>query len=423
MQELFVIYLWENKLLQADLETTDGEAVEIVHAGFRNHHAGPDFSQAKVKIGTTLWAGNVEVHLNESDWYKHHHHLDKAYDSIILHVVYQADKAVYNHDRKKIPCLEVKGKFDEQILLNYRAFIDSQRWIACENLLKNVQAFTWISWIDRMVAERLQEKTVHVLSVFEQCGNDWEETLYRCLMVNFGFHTNDAAFEQLSHRLPLHLLLRHADRLFQLEALLLGQAGFLEEELTEEYPIKLQQEYRFLSLKYDLRPLEKKLWRFLRLRPANFPGLRLAQLAALIHKNGQIFSKILRAKDAAAISALFKVKASAYWDDHFRFGKSSTKKAKPLGENAISLLMINTVVQILFAYGYHSKQSVYTDKALNLLESLDPEINHITKGFAKAGMQAANALQSQGLLQLKKAYCNPKQCLDCRIGQVLLKTK
>lgn len=422
MQELFVIYLWENKLLQADLQTTDGEKLEIVHAGFRNQHAGPDFSQARVKIGKTLWAGNVEVHLNESDWYKHRHHLDKAYDNIILHVVYQADKAVYNHARKKIPCLEVKGKFDSSILLNYRAFIDSKRWIACENMLKNVQAFSWMSWIDRMVAERLEEKTKRVLAIFEQCGNDWEETLYRSLMINFGFHTNEAAFEQLSRILPLHLLLRHADQLFQLEALLLGQAGFLEAELSEEYPLKLQQEFWFLSQKYGLKPMDSASWRFLRLRPANFPGLRLAQLAALVHKNGQIFSKILQAKDAVAIRSLFKVKTSAYWDDHYRFGKSSSRKAKTLGDDAISLLMINSVVHILFAYGHYNRQAIYSDKALGLLESLKAENNQIVRGFAKAGIQAVNALQSQGLLHLKKNYCKPKNCLECRIGQILLKT-
>ncbi len=422
MKELFVIYLWENKLLTGNLKTIDGEDVEILHPGFRNSDSGPDFSDARLKIGDTTWAGNVEIHVNASDWYRHNHQTDKAYDNIILHVVYQADKDIYTTQRQKIPCLEVKGHFDTQILLNYRSFIDSKQWIACYNQLGSVQRFTWMAWLDRVIAERLEMKTGIVLDVFQKSGNDWEETFYRRLMMNFGFKVNDQPFELLAQRLPFHVLLRHADQLFQLEALLFGQAGLLGEDFCDDYPKALQREYHFLAAKYQLKPLPPEIWRFMRMRPANFPSIRLAQVAALIHKNGQFFSRLLHEKNLDAIRELFTARASAYWDDHFQFDKPSRGKPKIIGAGSIDLILINTVVPLLFAYAMHTGIQSFADKALMLLESLAPEKNQLVNRFVQAGIVATNALQSQALLQLKKAYCNPKLCLDCRIGQVLLKT-
>lgn len=422
MKEIFVMYLWENKLLKGNLKTVDGEEIEILHPGFRNDDAGPDFSDARLKIGDTTWAGHVEIHVNASDWYRHNHQKNKAYDNIILHVVYQADKEIYTTQRQKIPCLEIKNHFDPQILLNYRSFIDSRQWIACYNQLDTVQRFTWMAWLDRVIAERLEMKTEIVLDVFRKCENNWEETFYRRLMSNFGFKVNEQPFELLAQRLPFHLLLRHADQLFQLEALLFGQAGLLGEDFSEDYPKALQHEYHFLAAKYQLKPLPPEIWRFMRMRPANFPSIRLAQVATLIHNNGQFFSRLLHEKNLDAIRELFAAQASAYWDGHFQFDKPSRGKPKVIGAGSVDLILINTVVPLLFAYAMHTAKQVFADKALMLLEALAPETNQVVNRFGQAGMVATNALQSQALLQLKKAYCNPKLCLDCRIGQVLLKT-
>jgi hypothetical protein len=421
MKEIFIIYLWESKLLKSELQTTDGEHVEIYYPGLRNYDAGPDFSNARLKIGQTEWAGNVEIHLNASDWYKHNHQSDKAYNNVVLHVVYNADKDVYRTNRQKIPCLEIKGRFDENILLKYRSFIDSKHWVACENLLGSVQKFTWLAWLDRVIAERLESKTQHILSIFEKSGNDWEETFYRRLLKNFGFHVNDMTFEQLAHSMSFNLLLRHADQQFQLEALLFGQSGMLQNEFSGEYPKNLQQEYRFLASKYELKPMDSASWRFMRMRPPNFPTIRLAQLAAMIHTTGRLFSRILAAEQLDDIRNLFRVSASAYWDNHFRFDKPSKETPKQIGEDTIDLLIINTVVQLTFAYGFFTRNEKYTEKALLLLESLPAENNQVTRKFGAAGLKVSNALQSQALLHLKAEYCNPKRCLDCRIGSVLIK--
>ncbi len=420
MKEIFIVYLWEHKLLSTNLKTVEGEKIEVIFPGFRNQDAGPDFSNARVKIGTTIWAGNVEVHLNASDWYKHHHHSDPVYDNVILHVVYSSDKDVYRANRQKIPCLEVKGRFDEKLLLKYRSFIESKRWIACENLLGSVQRFTWMSWLDRMIAERLEDKLEATLALLKKTDNDWEETFYYRLLLNFGFKTNDLPFGRLAQILPFNLLLRHADQLLQLEALLFGQAGMLNTPFTDAYPIQLKKEYHFLSTKYDLKPMEASAWRFLRMRPANFPTIRLAQLASIIHENGRIFSGILASNDINDIRKLFSAKASTYWDTHYRFDKPSKPKIKQMGNNAIDLLILNTVVQLIFTYGIYHGNEQYTDRALLLLEALQPENNQITRKFENAGIKAVNALQSQALLHLKSEYCNPKRCLDCRIGNLLI---
>lgn len=422
MKEIFLIYLWENKLLKGPFATAHGQQLEILHPGSRNTNAGPDFLNARIRLGDTLWAGNVEIHLNATDFYKHNHHTDKAYDNLILHVVYAADQEVYSASRQAIPTLEVRGKFDESILLRYRSFIDSKHEIACAGSLNTVQPFTVLAWLDRMMAARLEKKTMRFQAILEQTGNDWEEVTYRVLMSNFGFKVNELPCEMLSASLPFRLLLKHADQLVQLEALLLGQAGLLSGPFTEAYPIKLQREYAFLAAKYHLKPLRPELWKFLRMRPANFPTIRLAQMAALIHANGQVFSTILASRNKSDLDAVFSVCASSYWDTHFRFEHSSGNTKKRLGQEAINLLIINSVVQLLFAYGQVKGDDAFIDKALLLLEEMPPESNIVTKLFGPLGIKASNALQSQALLHLKNEYCKPKQCLDCQIGHVLIKS-
>lgn len=421
MREVFILYLWENKLLAPTLFTTDKQSVTVLHPGRANHDAGPDFLNARIKIGETIWAGNVEIHVIASDWYKHHHDADKAYDNVILHVVYEADKQIYTSTKLAIPTLEIKNSFDTSILLRYRAFIDSKRWIACENMIKDVQRFTWLSWLDRMIAERLEHKTSLIFTLLQQLNNDWESCFYQLLVKNFGFKVNQTAFEQLGRMLPLKVLLKHRDQLFQLEALLFGVAGLLDGAFEDDYPNKLQKEFQFLASKYDLSTMKASQWRFMRMRPVNFPTIRIAQLAALIHHHGSLFSKIRFAENNKQISAVFELKASDYWTTHYQFDKQSGNTAKKIGSDAIRLLMINTVVQMLFAYGKYHADTAQQEKALMLLEYLEPENNSLIDKFEKVGLKPANALQTQALIYMYQSYCKPKRCLECRIGHVLMK--
>jgi len=421
MKEIFIHYLWENKLLQHVDHTTDNEPVEIIHPGFRNAHAGPDFLNARINIGGTLWAGNVEIHVNASDWLLHNHQHDKAYDNVILHVVFQEDKKISNSENRQIPTIEIENKFDEDILFRYNSFITSQRWIACEKHITEIQHFTWLSWLDRLIVEKMETKVGVLQQSFEESQNDWEETFYRRLMTNLGLKVNDAAFEQLARAVPFNLLLRHADKLHELEALLFGQAGMLEKKFKDEYPNKLRETYHFLAQKHDLRAMNESAWRFMRLRPVNFPTIRIAQFASMVHKHKQLFSNIIETESVTEIANLFRCKASAYWDTHFQFDKASGNKQKQLGEQSAQLLMVNSVVQILFFYGKYIHKDLLTEKALMILESAEAEDNQVIRKFTTMGVDISNALQSQSLLFLKSTYCDPKRCLECRVGQILLK--
>ena len=421
MNEFFIHYLWENKLLKPALETTDHSVVQILYPGSRNHNAGPDFLNARIKIDETIWAGNIEIHTLASDWYKHHHDQDLAYENVILHVVYSADKTVYDSLKKPLKTLEIKDKYPTEVLLKYRSFIDSKQWIACENRLGSVQRFTWLSWLDRMIAERLEHKTSVVFDLLSKNNNDWEYTFYQLLLSNFGFKVNQAPFERLAKIIPLAVLLRHRDNLFQIEALLFGVAGLLNKEFEDEYPKNLKKEFQFLSHKYNLSSLQAQEWRFMRMRPVNFPTIRLSQLAALIQKNGQLFSNIRYAETVEEVQSIFEVQASEYWTNHYQFDKISPGKPKALGKSAIKLLLINAVVQCLFAFGKtHQNQSV-KDKALMLLEAVAAENNNLIRKFEQAGLKVTNALHSQALIYLHQSYCKPRRCLECRIGHVLLR--
>ncbi len=420
MNELFLIYLWEQKLLRFPLTVTDGQPIEILFPGIRNNDAGPDFTQARIRIGNTVWAGSVEMHINASDWYRHNHDSDPAYENVILHVVYSEDKKVYDKARNSLPTLEVRGRFDDYLLLNYRRFSDSRAWLPCGRLTSAIQRFTWLSWLDRMATERLEEKTKAVLELAAVTSFDWDETFWRLLLANLGFKVNQESFERLSQNLPFSLMLRHADQLLQLEAMLLGVAGLLEREFEEEYPKKLKDEYKFLKSKYKLNTLPPSIWKFMRMRPANFPSLRMAQAAMLVHRYGRLFSRILD-ENPGKLHALFSVEAGAYWNTHYRPSESSTFKVKKIGDDAINLILINTVSRALFAWGHAYQSEEKKDKAMMLLEALAPENNNLTKRFDLAGVRATNALHTQALLHLHRRYCTPRHCLECRIGNLLIR--
>ncbi len=403
-------------MIDKNLQTYDGEQVEVVTTGYRNTDSGPDFLEAKIQIGDKLWAGHVEIHVKTSDWNRHGHQNDKAYKNVILHVVFENDMHV-----NEIPTLELKGHFDESLFAQYQRLISSKTWIPCEKSIAKAPVFTRLSWLDRIAVERLESKSETVTKILEANQFDWEDALYKLLMRYFGLKVNNEAFEYLANILPFKTLLKHADNLLQVEAMLMGCAGFLEEDFTEKYTLLLKREFAVMRAKFNLLTMPAERWKFLRMRPSNFATIRLAQMAQLIHKNGCLFSKIKTAKDTTEVKALFDVKASEYWETHYRFEVSTESKPKHLGETTADVLIINAVAPLLFCYGKLHKDESYCDTAMQFLEDIEAEDNAIIRHFSQCGITAENAMQTQALLHLYNMYCKRKRCLECKIGAVLLR--
>jgi len=419
MNEDFLIYLWSNQLFKADKTVAD-ESISVISQGQRNMDSGPDFFNARIKIGNTIWAGNVEIHSRSSDWFRHKHDNDSAYDNIILHVVLEDDKPVKRNNGEIIPTLVLNNKFNENIFNKYQAFIRSKKWIACEDSIESTNYFDRLSWFDTLMAERLEDKANHIFRELNNSQNDFHETFYRKLARNFGFKTNGDIFELLANSLPLKILAKHNNNLLQIEALLFGQAGMLNIEFTDDYPEQLFKEHLFLSEKYNLKSIDPKPWKFMRMHPANFPTIRISQFANIIHRSSGLLHKILETERLTDIISLFKTQASPYWTDHFRFGKTTNPKVKELGVGSINLLLINTIIPFTFVYGKQTASDALMEKAVNWLEQIKAENNVIIRNFKDRGIKAENAMQSQALLQLKNNYCDKKRCLDCRIGYLLL---
>lgn len=422
MRESFLHFLWRWRRFDAqNLTTTDGQALEILHPGEWNDHAGPDFFNARLRIGDTTWAGNVEMHLRASEWLAHRHSDDAAYDNVVLHVVFEDDQPIARASGERIPCLELKGRIPAKILENYQRLEHERAWIPCQSFFKNIPDIVRLNWLDRLLVERLEQKTAAVAEMLAATENHWEEAFYRLLARNFGLKVNAEPFEALARSLPLLTLAKHKNDLKQVEALLFGQAGFLEETFKDEWPKALAQEYKFLKHKYDLAPMAASQWKFLRLRPANFPTVRLAQFAALVHQSAHLFSKILEAKNLRELENLFDVQPGDYWLTHFQFDKPSVKRPKHLGRDFVHLLIINAIAPFLFHYGKTREQEEFQKRALRLLEELPPEANAIVDGWADLGVSAKNAYQTQALIHLKTRYCDAKRCLECAIGNAILK--
>ncbi|MDR3706153.1 MAG: DUF2851 family protein [Paludibacteraceae bacterium] len=424
MNEKFLHYIWQNKLFEAhSLQTIDGKKVDVIDVGRLNTDAGPDFFNAKLKIDDTLWAGNVEIHRNASDWIKHKHHTDKVYDSVILHVVQHDDAPIYRLNGELIP--QIMLHYPTEIEQRYESLLANQKWIACEEKLKQVDSLFIDSWLTACLTERLSQKTEVIFNLLVQNKNNWEEAFYITLARNFGFGTNSDTFERLAKLLPLSYLGKHKDNLFQIEALLFGQSGLLfsSKKEPDEYQLSLEKEYRFLQAKFELKPIDGSLWKMLRLRPTNFPHVRLAQFASLIHNSSKLFSKIIENPEFELIEPLFECNPSEYWTTHYLFGEESTPRGKKLGKSAIHVILINTVVPFIFCYGKSKQNEELQETALNLLEKIPAERNSVIAGWQVAGITASSAFDSQSLLQLKKCYCDEKKCLQCRIGHKVLSRK
>lgn len=422
--EDFLHYVWKFRLFnRMGLRTTDGEEIEVFSAGMAHTDGGPDFQNARIRIGETTWAGNVELHVSSAEWNRHGHQTDGAYNNVILHVVYKDDQPVTMPDGRKVPTLELNERIPEELYQRYHHLIFSnQTFIPCEATLKTVDDITMRNWLTRVLVERLEKKSGAVLAALEVNRGDWEETFYRFLAGNFGFKVNALPFEMMAKSLPQIILAKHKNYPLQIEALIFGQAGFLDDEFTDEYPRKLKEEYNFLQKKHQLAPIEKHLWKFLRMRPQNFPTIRLAQFAALVINSNHLFSKILEIKDVATLRDLFaNARVNDYWETHYRFDAESKPSSKNMGAGAIDILLLNTVAVTLFSYGKHLQKQHYINRALALLEYLPGEKNNITDDFVTFGVKSTTAFDSQALLELKNSYCNHKKCLQCAVGNKVLK--
>jgi len=422
MNEELLNYIWQNKLIDLKklLINFSGEKVVIIDAGTRNLDSGPDFFNARIKIGNTIWAGNVEVHVRSSDWILHNHQNDDAYDNIILHVVYQDDSPVYRKKGEKIPTIELKNRFNPQILSTYKSFLESSNWIPCDQQIARIDSFTQFAWLDSLCIERLELKAKGISYDLKNTNQDFLEILYRQLGRSFGFNTNADAFELLTKSLPFSLLAKHINRIDQLEALLYGQAGMLNKSFRDIYPKTLAKEYTFLAKKYDLCPVESKIWKYLRMRPSNFPTIRISQFANLLQSTSGLLTNILEHNRLNDVKTLFNVHANSYWRNHSNFDKVSKDKSTLLGKNSIDLILINTIIPFTFIYGKVFKLNEIQDKSLLWYEQIKPEKNHITSKFSSFGLKIENAKQSQAVIQLKKNYCDKKRCLSCRFGHWLI---
>ncbi|MFZ4547103.1 MAG: DUF2851 family protein [Bacteroidales bacterium] len=421
MTEEFLHYIWQYRLYKPDLFLISGEQVEVMHPGIHNSDSGPDFFNAKIRIGETIWAGNIEIHILSSDWNRHKHQQDLSYDNIILHVVWRSDTTIPRRDGSTIPTLELEDCYNENSWKNYLHFMASQQWIPCESMISNVDTFIRNMWLDRVLVERLQRKALLVEHVLSITNNDWVQTFYRLLARNMGFKLNNQAFESLAQSLPYQFLAKHADDLFQIEAMVFGQAGLLENSFDDDYPTRLKKEYGFLKAKFDLTPIDTHLWRFMRLHPGNFPTIRLAQFAAIIHHSNAVISELFSFTDAETYRKLFSAQASEYWNMHYVFDKASSPKRKTLGNSSIDLLIINLVAPILLVFGRRKSDSAMTEKPLDILMQIKGEDNSIIRKWANLGLDVSTAANTQALLELKSNYCERKKCLDCQIGNQLLK--
>jgi hypothetical protein len=416
MTERLLQYIWQfQHFNRHELTTTGGEPVFVFSPGMYNTNQGPDFFNARIRIGPVTWSGSVELHLHTSDWNKHAHENDPHYSNVMLHVVWEDDG-----DVNDLPVLELKSRISKLLLQRYQSLLQSTAFIPCGKKITHLEDIAWQSWKDRLLAERLLRKAA-ITNIFLQQNNfHWEETFWWLLARGFGSHLNADFFESVARSVPLALLARHKSQLHQLEALLLGQAGLLNEEYQEDYAILLQKEYQFLRRKYELCPVHGQPV-FLRMRPVNFPTVRLAQLAMLIHQTSHLFTRVKEAAQAKDIRLWLDVTANDYWHYHYRLGELTSFRPKKLGMAMADSIIINTIIPILFAYGHYHQEESLRQRVLQWLDDMPAETNAIIHGYRELGMQANTAGDTQALLELKSQYCNQRKCLDCSVGNALLK--
>jgi hypothetical protein len=420
--EQLLHFSWKHKIFPlTGLKTTDGETIEVIDAGFPNSHAGPDFFNAKLKIGDVLWVGNVEIHEKASSWYSHGHHLNPAYGNVILHVVGEADAEVTRYgSTDKIPQLVLVCP--DEVKRKYQLLKRTDAYPACYSILRDIPKITLHSWLTALQAERFDQKALLITERLHLCNGNWEQTLFISLARNFGFGLNGDAFEGWAKRIDLAAVGKHRDNILQVEAIFFGMAGLLEQSLNDPYFLELQKEYRYLSHKFNFQPpLKAEAWKLLRIRPQAFPHTKIAQLAYLYQHQEALFSKMMETKEVEAAKLLLQTSTSPYWQHHYLFGKETGVTERALSDNSLCLLLINTVIPFLLAYGKHKGNDELCYRASDFLDKLQPENNYIIRQWDRFGIHADNAADSQALIQLRKEYCDKRDCLRCRIGYQYLK--
>ena len=423
MKEDFLQYLWKFQLFdRTALKTTKQEVLQIVHPGIHNRDTGPDFFNAKIRISGQLWAGNVEIHLKSSDWYLHRHEVDEKYDAVILHVVWEDDSDIFMKNNQELPPLVLNGIVSGALLRNYQKLTRTQeQWIPCESQIKEIDLFTWNSWMERLFVERLERKSKLIEGLLESSYNNWDAVLFMLLAKNFGLNKNGDAFLQLAQSISFSDLRKVAHDGESLQALLFGQAGFLQGHFDENYPNRLKQEYTYLKKKLGLKPMRNNQFQFFRMRPSNFPTVRLAQLGSLYSKSQNLFASLLQCKSALDFYIIFDIEVDEFWKTHYTLLKKSNRTHKKLTRSFIHLLIINTIIPLQFAYQKATGQR-NVHGLMALLESIPPEKNTITTKFKTLGVGVHHAFDSQSLIELKNNYCDKKQCLRCAVGNQLLKS-
>ena len=420
--EQLLHYVWKHKIFPLkELKTTTGQQVEVIDTGLANTDAGPDFFNAKLKLDGVLWIGNIEIHERSSDWFKHGHHADAGYNSVILHIASEIDTEISRSNGERIP--QIQLICPEAVRTNYKELLETDSYPPCYRIIPSLSPFTAHSWMSALQMERFEQKATLLNERLKRCQGNWEDAFFITLARNFGFGLNGDAFETWAHRLPFRAVDKHRNDLFQIEAIFFGQAGILEDSDGDGYYLRLKKEYTYLQHKFGLIPMDASLWRFLRLRPANFPHIRIAQLACLYHRAYGLLSRIMETETLQGVRDILKGGTSEYWLTHYTFGGSSPSRPKALSNTSLDLLIINTVVTFLYAYGLHKGNRVLCARAGSFLEELKAENNYITRMWEQYGMKASNAADSQALIQLKKEYCDKKKCLYCRIGYEYLKRK
>lgn len=418
--EQLLHYVWKHKIFPLkELKTTTGQQVEVIDTGPASVFASPDFFNAKLKLDGVLWIGNIEIHERSSDWFKHGHHADAGYNSVILHIASEIDTEISRSNGERIP--QIQLICPEAVRTNYKELLETDSYPPCYRIIPSLPPFTAHSWMTALQMERFEQKATLLNERLKRCQGNWEDAFFITLARNFGFGLNGDAFETWAHRLPFRAVDKHRNDLFQIEAIFFGQAGILEDSDGDGYYLRLKKEYTYLQHKFGLIPMDASLWRFLRLRPANFPHIRIAQLACLYHRAYGLLSRIMETETLQGVRDILKGGTSEYWLTHYTFGGSSPSRPKTLSNTSLDLLIINTVVTFLYAYGLHKGNRVLCARAGSFLEELKAENNYITRMWEQCGMKASNAADSQALIQLKKEYCDKKKCLYCRIGYEYLK--
>ncbi len=424
MKEELLHFVWRYRYYDAQgLRTTDGRPIRIIFGGQANTNAGPDFLQAHIRLDDQDWYGQIEIHLRASDWDRHQHSGDPAYQNVILHVVHHCDQEIKYSDGTKIPCVELQGRIPLHIFRNYEKLLMRMDWIPCAGNLQGIKPITALSWMERLTIERLAIKTERIHHLYRQNQQNWEETLYQWLAYGFGLRLNSESFLKLAHRLPLKIIAkyRHQDKLIQ--ALYYGAADMLSNKPVDDFTSLLQKEYRYLSKKHRIECNTAILWKFHRMRPNGFPTIRLSQFIRFVQKHPSLVSTIIEQTELKQLLKMFDIEAHIYWSDHSKFGQSTKKTKKRVGQAFKSQLFINVIVPFLFFYGLMTGEQRYKDRAVEWLQQIKAEKNSLMKQWSDEGIRPAHAADTQALYHLKTQYCDSRKCLECSFGHLLIKER